>query len=84
MYIINVQRYHNMLINVVISQQRKCFIQIICIQDGAPLHIVVQSYNSCCPITSLMEEVSRDFTVTLMHRSSDLIPCNFWVWGCLC
>ncbi|GFU78910.1 uncharacterized protein TNCV_307511 [Trichonephila clavipes] len=77
------QRYASLLRNKIILdlQARQCLSRLIFMQDGAPPHI-----TRCVkdvPKHHFTEErvISRQFRHLWPSRSSDLNPCNFWLWG---
>ncbi|GFU35820.1 transposable element tc3 transposase [Trichonephila clavipes] len=77
------QRYASLLRNKIIPdlQARQCLSRIIFMQDGAPPHI-----TRC--VTDVIKHhfteergISRQFRHLWPFRSSDLNPCDFWLWG---
>ena len=79
------KRYDALLRNHVLPalQQRQCVDRTIFMQDGTPLHIAT-------PVKQLLSAqfgddmiISRDVPTTWPPCSSDLNPCDFWLWGYL-
>ncbi|GFX49148.1 uncharacterized protein TNCV_5041421 [Trichonephila clavipes] len=77
------QRYASVLRNKIIPdlQAHQCLSRIIFMQDGAPPHI-----TRC--VTDVLKHhfteervISRQFRHLWPPRSSDLNPCDFWLWG---
>ncbi|GBM11634.1 hypothetical protein AVEN_16948-1 [Araneus ventricosus] len=79
----NGERYESLLRNHLkpALQQREFVAFTICIQDGAPPHIATLVKQ----LLNLGNDriISRHFSTAWPPRSSDLNPCDFWLWGYL-
>ena len=52
-------------------------------KDGAPNHIARQETALLRAHVGDKRVISKDFPVAWPPRSSDLNPCDFWLWGFL-
>ncbi|GFV37059.1 uncharacterized protein TNCV_2382061 [Trichonephila clavipes] len=79
---VTARRYKNMLENFVASQmlQHQCLDSITFIQDGAPPHIGLYMQQFLWQHFTNDRVISRAFPIAWPPRSSDLNPCDFWLW----
>ena len=64
-------------------QQLRCVNRIIFMQDGAPLHIANTVKQQLKRHFRNARFTSRQFPTPWLFISSDLNPCDFWMWCCL-
>ncbi|GFV43151.1 uncharacterized protein TNCV_1573971 [Trichonephila clavipes] len=82
---VTARRCKNMLENFVAPQmlQHQCLDSITFMQDGAPprMGLCVQQFLRQHFTNDRV--ISRAFPTAWRHRSLDLNPCDFWLWGYL-
>ncbi|GFT22321.1 uncharacterized protein TNCV_3273171 [Trichonephila clavipes] len=77
------QRYASLLRNKICPdlQARPCLSRIIFLQDGAPPHITLCVKDVLKHHFTEGRVISRPFSHLWPPLSSDMNPCNFWLWG---